>query len=469
MWKPIEELDVELRGAIATLKTQTGFDDWFEEQLKNKIKADKVLSVLNDPNHNIMVGFFNEVEMCEITKQILNYISIINEDYLEDEYLETLEEIKNKLQINKWFTENEMSSTNDLYVNYEKEEISEFIIIPNVMRASYGHYVCYKAPIQLLDFAQRNGIVAYNFESQREPSLELKYGNIIYNATIVEKNVLEITDKLKSGKFFPNLITWNILNTGEEEFEYNEEKHELRFKKSTNSKINIIDGYHRMLGLKKALIDNPNLDAYFILSIFNYPVETAQAYIIQENEGTKISGTKIKNMETDEYSALIKYIQSSVTSENKLLNNITDEYLELNDKLVLKSTFKLALEDNFSKDEVMGRSKTETGKYLIEFLSTVINYFKEDFDNKKLSQESRIVTFNNSFLGYIYLSLQFKNLDNWEDELYKFLDFAEENHYFVINNDTRKSGMLKTKFTDSTRKSIYKYFDSTLQAYQNKK
>jgi len=248
-------------------------------------------------------------------------------------------------------------------------------------------------------------ILVYNFETQREAKVERdKNDNIVLKPKTNPKSVNEIADLLKSGELETTTITFNALagtSDSGEELVYDHKNRTLTVTKGTQ--INILDGYHRISAIVKALTEDPTLDGVFDLKILNYSVKRALKYFNQINRTNPISESRLKetnigNMATvaaEELKDKCEYLYGKVSSGDKLYTSA--------DQLVSSNVLIDAIDEHFNPTDRL--SARETGAYLADFFTELFESYPDAFiRNIGETRKHSIINANQMFDGYVLLA-----------------------------------------------------------------
>lgn len=138
-------------------------------------------------------------------------------------------------------------------------------------------------------------LINYNANTQRALKYIFRRGETSYRVDVNRKAVQEIAELFESNKYIPNTLTLNIPpDETENDFYYNNQTNELVI---NNIKMfDILDGYHRLLGIFEAIKNNPDFDYPMELRITTYDDTKAKQFIYQEDQKTKM-----KKVQSDAY------------------------------------------------------------------------------------------------------------------------------------------------------------------------
>ena len=370
-----------------------------------------------------------------------------------------------KIKVTEYFTDSEINLA-EAYSIETASENEDILILKNVVKVAEDEFVCYKASYKDISKAYNDGVTIYNFETQREPVVEYSpiLGDMIYKPKIYPKTIDEIYQSMKNHEFVANMITWNILATGEEQFEYNEKKNELTFKRGLYSQINSIDGYHRTLAIDRIINEDPDFEGYMQIKIFNYNVDKARKFIQQESKGNKISPARLAGMKVSKFTRLVQHINEFENEETNLLyHKIGAERKEVSiahKRYVDFLTLSTAIESVYGETINGNPRSIENLKYwLIEFFNELISIKYEYFKNANEYQDKRADIQSNMFALYVMLSKKLYGNPEWKNILKTFVqqvnwDLNENNWKNLLIGSKRFDYKICKKITDYTN-SLY--------------
>lgn len=313
-----------------------------------------------------------------------------------------------------------------------------------------------KIDIRTLVKMLKSRLLHWNPESQREATYKKINGEIIEEATLIMANVIEMKNLLKSGKLVSTQLTLNASvgtsNNGEE-INYNEDSFDLRINEGT--KIDIVDGYHRIKAAELAFSEKPDIEFAFDLKILNLTVDRAAQYLAQISKGERISETKRKTMAKETNADLVI---AKLRSESELKDRISKkEGLTTSLKeLVTYNTLRKAIDDNFDLERT--RDMYDVSDYLIEYFNVLLSYYEEEFTEKYHEyKEASLINDNNLFLGYIILASKMKENDIDAKKVRNYIkniDFSRDNPLWKELDVLDDKGRL----TRNAKSGIEKYF-----------
>lgn len=215
----------------------------------------------------------------------------------------------NKNIVSKYFTEKEIEDFNKIKIENEK---IQFPLVFNVVAISDDQWIGSIDTDQLI-LLNENQLINYNTETQRTMQHVIRNGNDYYCIKVNSNAVNSISKEMSSSTYIPSPITLNIPE-GEEDFVYIPDKHQLII--NSIKAFDIIDGYHRFLGINKCKTIDEEFNYHMELRITHFNVEKAQRFIYQEDQKTKM--TKV---DSDSYNMSSPgVIVSNKINENSLCN-----------------------------------------------------------------------------------------------------------------------------------------------------
>lgn len=433
------------------------------EAIEN-LKTFRIKNITNkELEHNIETMTRDRIPVGK-TEDLLNktleldvYFKPVEIYWLLKVYYETLK--SEKLKPSSYFENIEIAEYENYYIPSNEGGKDRVFVLHNVKKVSDFIYHCYKCDFESIKQAYEDGITGYDYSTQRQAKMVMRNGVMILRATVISKNVDAIEKEMLEGNFTPNTLTWNILNNGSEEMVYNEEEETLTITRSTESIVSIVDGYHRTLGIIRALEKGKEIrNDFMYITVLNYSVEEAQRYIRQEQQGTKLTVNQQNTLKNDIYVTTAKKINNDKTEElNYLKNKISithpDEVYKYHTKLITLSTLSDTLQMAYGDILTKPRDIRKISEWVIDFMNEVIAIKEEDFSNIKQSRLETVITTNNMLCAFVYLSRFFyDNKDGWEDKIEKILD----NTNFSIENEFWREKLIQTHRWDNRIKKMVK-------------
>lgn len=356
---------------------------------------------------------------------------------------------------NDYFTKVEIKKSKE-YVAIEEEDKLEFpIVLDNVMMVDEGSYITFldvKFIKKLLD----SQILRYNFDTQREARFVKRRGSVERVAKVNQKSVKEIAQLLLDGMLEITTLTFNALvgraESGEELI-YDARKMQLTI--TEGSFLDILDGYHRILGTIRALEMNPNIDFKFQVAIKNFNITKAQRHLAQISKINEISRVHIQALEASRYAdTVVKHLreESDLRGRISQTNRVNTS---VNNELVSYNTLADTIEEEFKM--VSRKEAMDVANYLTDFFDYLIGSFPNEFiENVQETKENSLINENQMFAGYIILARKLKEENmtfTYISDIIKSIDFSKNNPLW------EKEGILTDgKINQNTRKNIKKFF-----------
>ncbi|MEW5569692.1 DNA sulfur modification protein DndB [Rossellomorea marisflavi] len=321
----------------------------------------------------------------------------------------------------------------------------------------------YSVPIsiRMLDEMMDNMLIDYDPELQREMVVKQDMsGNIRYEPTLIKKNVDEISEHLLNGTLVPTTLVLNAaLGSSEsgEELVYDSKTASLTVTNQT--KLAVVDGFHRIRGSQVALRRNSELDFNFVVIITNYSKPMAKKYQYQLSQATPISAERAKQLKGDRHSDPIVnrlQVESDLKDRISQKGNIKPSVNQLVSYNLLADSIDNYFSINSNKDA------KNVGSFLIEFFDELIGSFPEEFiTNVSETRKESIINENNMFIGYTIIAnkLYQENLPAEKIvSIVNSIDFKRNNKEWIEANILDENGNFAK--TDKARDNIAKYFKS---------
>lgn len=339
-----------------------------------------------------------------------------------------------------------------MYFNEEIKFPIKFKKALEVDRDSWVVMIDIKTIVNLL----KSRKLHWNPESQREATYKVVNGEIVEQATFYMHNIYDMVQLLKENKLEKTQLTLNCsIGTSNDDVEvsYNDNTGELLIHDGT--KIDIVDGAHRIKAAELALAENPDIDFKFEVRLLNFTVPRAAEYLAQISKGERMSETKRRSMSKETNADIIvkdlmdKSVLKDRISKKEMLTKSKKE-------LVTYNTIVNAIQDNFEIDKKV--DMYETTDYLIEFFEALLGYYENEFtvEYAKYKKES-ILSDNNMFSGFIILASKMKQDKIEARHVKKYI----ENINFNRDNEIWRSLDIldeKGNLTKNAKTNIEKYF-----------
>ncbi|TBW72007.1 hypothetical protein EQ811_14455, partial [Staphylococcus capitis] len=144
-----------------------------------------------------------------------------------------------------------------------------------------------KMSVKELGAFMNSGIINYNFDIQREAKLEIRTDEIIKTPNINERNVREMVNHLLNDSLKESTIYLNAAPTTSsvgDELIYDNSTYTLIVTEGT--RIDVLDGFHRLLSVQRALRENPMIDFEFNVVFSNFTTSEAIKWQAQHSKAT---------------------------------------------------------------------------------------------------------------------------------------------------------------------------------------
>lgn len=160
----------------------------------------------------------------------------------------------------------------------------------------------------LMDLRDRQ-MINYKENSQRVMRHLISGGVETLRIFVNKIAVKSIATLMKSGRYIPDDITLNMPfddADGETKFRYDEKSHSLTVTQLPNNKFDILDGYHRYLGMSQVYNEDGTFDYPMEIRITNFPLSKAQQFVFQKDQKTKMK--KVEADSYDQYSVVNRIV-----------------------------------------------------------------------------------------------------------------------------------------------------------------
>lgn len=326
-----------------------------------------------------------------------------------------------------FFTETEIKD-GDIYVRENIEDKLEFpLVFENVIRGKDGRFLMFW-DLPYIKKLFDSELATYNFETQRDPKMKLdKEGELIKVANVNKKSIKEIVQEFVNHDFIENILSFNLLQDGNENYEYNPKTHRLVV---YSGQINPIDGFHRDLSIIEALMLEPSLDNEMEIRFTNWNAEKCRKFIKQEDKRNKISQRYLESVvDVNKMGnkVVVKLNESSSDIKGKIASDI--KVIKLNKAYTLTDIMSNTID--YLWDLKTNMDVNNLANYLCEFFDNIIDYKKDDFINSLAeSKQQRVITLPATFVGYLTLAKHLQSQENYSEKLFSILDKID----FDINN-----------------------------------
>lgn len=187
-------------------------------------------------------------------------------------------------RLNLYFTDNEIEVLSSEKV--EDKTITFPLVFKDIVQISEDQWIG-RTSFQELMAMKDARLINYD-ENEQRTFRHIKSGNTeIMRVFINKKSVQEIKEAFKNGRYIPDDITLNIPQGSEFTFGNNT----LKIYSLVNDKFNIIDGYHRWLGMAEIYNFDKEFDYPMEIRFVNYSTEKANQFIYQKDQKTQMKKT----------------------------------------------------------------------------------------------------------------------------------------------------------------------------------
>jgi hypothetical protein len=200
---------------------------------------------------------------------------------------------------------------------------------------------------------------------------------------INKKSVQEIKEALKTGRYIPDDITLNIPQGSEFSFSNNT----LKIYSLLNDKFNIIDGYHRWLGMAEIYNFNKEFDYPMEIRFVNYSTEKANQFIYQKDQKTQMK--KSDSASYNQYNIANRVVKR--LNEDPMSN--LQGMIARNDGLIKEADLAAVIDSFYVKGKEIGNETLAvvTIKNDIQKKFNSVSEVNPDYLNKKYTVKDLII------------------------------------------------------------------------------
>lgn len=363
--------------------------------------------------------------------------------------------IELSIDVQDYFTQIEYREWKDYKGESQPEKIYP-IIIENIQQVGDKIWQTIMTAQQLNQLDADN-LLIYNFKTQRNPKITVSGEQI----NVDKQKVNEIKERLISGEQFPDPIILNILNNGESRISYNDKNNTLVIYEG--SIINIVDGFHRKTANSLAIEINPDLQFNWQVTLTFLTETMAHDYMVQKDKQKPIKKEWIKQKDyTKPENLVVDVINDDKLSGLAKVMKEDDAYIKLNKALTKKSVISQAIKECYEEELSVSTNIRSIGKWIVEFTDYLFSLYPEEFIvNPYQVKEHSLINHKNMFYGYIALSAELRDNNQWKDITKKKLesiDFNKDNQLW------RDLGLIDNKDANkSLRKKLYNLFTGGLR------
>lgn len=401
------------------------------KEIKDQLAKYDIINVQNWLNNP------NELHTLDIRELIL---------FTEQVYLKTGD---SKIIVEDFFTPVEIKESRH-FSGFSDDKITLPYTISNVLQLSNEEYVCIMDASEVNKLMKSN-LLFYNMDIQREAKVTKRRDKVILSPTINMKSVKEITNNLLEGKQFPSELKFNCAVSSSEfgdELIYDPKHLELVITKQT--RIEILDGMHRIKGIEGAFMINPDIKQKFTVFISNYTTRQAQLAQSQIAKQNKFSTQRVQELEQSRMSDLIvKQLKSESDLKISQTNRVVGDFLV---------SYNVMADTIDAEFNIQNRSQAaDIGEYLVDFF----NFLLGEIDNIEEARKTSLIVENSMFIAHIIIAKRMMEMGLKAREIRKIIneiDFSRDNPLW------KEIGVLNSSdnFNDTgkARKAIKQYFDN---------
>lgn len=199
-------------------------------------------------------------------------------------------------KIHDYFTAEEIQALSNTEIEIKEARLP--YVFKDIVQIADDQWVGHIDVKTLMDLRDRQ-MINYKENSQRVMRHLISGGVETLRIFVNKVAVKSIATLMKSGRYIPDDITLNMPlddADGESKFRYDEKSHTLTVTQLPNNKFDILDGYHRYLGMSQVYNEDNTFDYPMEIRITNFPLSKAQQFVFQKDQKTKM-----KKVEADSY------------------------------------------------------------------------------------------------------------------------------------------------------------------------
>ena len=275
--------------------------------------------------------------------------------------------------IPQYFTKQEIKMFADS--KYEVQKV-EFPLKLHLIKITDEQYIA-KTSARFLMQLREQQLINYNAETQRALRVILQGGTKILRPYINDKAVTHIDKCFMDGIFIPNMITLNINYDDENaDYTYNEKEEMLYI--NNISAFDIVDGYHRYLGLSRNYDRDNNWDYPMMIQITTFPLGKARQMIYQENQKTKMQEVSLSTYnQYDIGNIVVNRLNSDPNCD--MCGKIDVNEGLINPGILAQAISRLYFDNKSGRKEAIAASK-ELIIQLNKFVETEMTYMEKQWD-----------------------------------------------------------------------------------------
>ncbi|WP_024428229.1 DNA sulfur modification protein DndB [Bacillus safensis] len=247
-----------------------------------------------------------------------------------------------------------------------------------------------------------NHLLQYNPRTQR--TSETKnfefLGGEIPIPELNQNAVEEISQKTIYGTLISSTLILNArFGSSSEGIEVVYDPHERTLTVMSGTLLDVIDGYHRIVGISKAVRSGSFDDKFMKIDFYNVTQKVARQLFGQHNTMTPVRLSKLKEMnEENPVNKVVTHIRDNsvigqrISLDIDVITTHSDYLYSLNDvaNAVEATKFPKLLKDQIAVRKI--------GVYLVEFFDEVTEFYYEEFLGDKFEQAQKTIVINKNIL-----------------------------------------------------------------------
>lgn len=442
----IKKQELQLKNKLSEIVKGIGYDKDIKEEVRKEfisrglrgtsgsLRATWVLSeniplnTLTDSDEDIRFLFLFTYMLSKALIKVNSEFKINPQDYFTE------------LEYNQWKDYREAQDNTDIFP----------LVLEKAQSVGKKDSRIWQLPMsaQLLGEIDEKNAILYNFSTQRNPKITA-FGEQI---NIDKNKIKEIKEGLLKGEQYPDPIILNVLNNGESNVSYNENRETLTIHEG--SIINIVDGFHRKTSNTLALIEKPDLDFNWQVTVTFLSEKAAHDYMTQKDKQKPMrkEWIQLKDYSKPE-NLVIDVIMDDRLSELAKKMKEEDNYIRLNQALTKKSIIAEAIKECYEEQLLVNSNIRSIGKWVVEFTDYLMGLYSEEFIvNPYQIKETSMINNKNIFYAYIALSAKLQNNKDWKKILRKqmqSINFDKNDKLWkdlgMVNNNRDANKTLRTK------------------------
>lgn len=305
----------------------------------------------------------------------------------------------------------------------------------------------------------KNSKIQYDTSIQRSATQKTFKNEVVELATFNKKSVNDISKAMLNKTFSTNMITLNIVHTGEEEF-ITDSNGVLTIDLS-KSIVAIIDGGHRCVAIEKAIGENPKLEGSMVVIIKNLDKEGCRKFIKQEAMANKHDDVTLSKFDqNDKITRLINELNTYRNREtNPLFNNIESIFNDNENCLIKEDILRIGIKASGIDDllkNMVGTESLNFKQHIADFYEKLFRIYKEKYG--EINKDEFSLINNQLFIANMLcvFKVMYDKTKSTDDkmiiDLVDKVDFDNEESKYLIEM-TNTTAVIK-KMRDITKKLV---------------